>query len=149
MAKPKKKRKVGERAVEQVAALPFRLTEDGQLEVLVQTSRATHRAVLPKGWPMKNRKDWKAAQIEARQEAGVIGEPTRTPIGHYHYWKRLQDHFELSKVAVFPLAVRRQLTDWPERNQRVQLWLSPDDAALMVDETDLGDLIRAFATAMR
>ena len=63
------------------------------------TSRETQRVVIPKGWPMKNRKDWTSAKIEARQEAGVIGEIGRKPIGHYRYWKRLEGYFALVKVA--------------------------------------------------
>ncbi|MCK0209682.1 NUDIX hydrolase [Starkeya koreensis] len=109
------------------------------------TSRETQRAVIPKGWPMKNRKDWKSAQIEARQEAGVVGEIGRKRIGQYLYWKRMDTFFALAKVSVYPLAVRRQLADWPERHERAQLWVAPDEAALLLDEPDLGALILEFA----
>ncbi|WP_246659542.1 NUDIX hydrolase [Ancylobacter moscoviensis] len=109
------------------------------------TSRETHRVVIPKGWPMKNRKDWKSAQIEARQEAGVIGDIGRKRIGQYRYWKRLETHFALVKVSVYPLAVRRQLSDWPERHERAQMWINAEDAALLVDEPELGALIVEFA----
>lgn len=94
---------------------------------------------------MKKRRDWKAAEIEARQEAGLIGTVGRKPIGDYRYWKRLQDHFALVKVVVFPLAVSRQLDEWPERHEREQRWMSPASAALLVDETDLATLITDFA----
>jgi hypothetical protein len=53
------------------------------------TSRGTGRFIIPKGWPMKNHSDPFAAAREARQEAGLIGEIRRKPIGHYIYWKRL------------------------------------------------------------
>nr|WP_258733568.1 NUDIX hydrolase [Ancylobacter mangrovi] len=94
---------------------------------------------------MRNRKDWKSAQIEARQEAGIVGDISRKRIGQYLYWKRLDTHFALVKVSVFPLAVRRQLGDWPERHERERRWMTPEDAALLVDETDLGALITEFA----
>lgn len=147
MAKTKQKIKLATagRILEQVAALPFRWSTAGELEVLVMSSRETHRVVIPKGWPMKNRKDWKSAEIEAREEVGVVGEIARKRIGQYRYWKRLEAHFVLCKVSVYPLAVRRQLDDWPERHERVHSWLSPEDAALLVDETDLGILILEFA----
>nr|WP_246546217.1 NUDIX hydrolase [Ancylobacter defluvii] len=133
------------RPLEQVAALPFRVTPEGRLEVMLVSSRDTHRAVIPKGWPMKKHRDWKAAEIEARQEAGLIGAIGRKSIGDYRYWKRLQDHFALVKVVVFPLAVSRQLDEWPERHEREQRWMSPASAALLVDETDLATLITDFA----
>lgn len=147
MAKDKQKKRhlADGRPLEQVAALPFRITEDGGVDILVMTSRETHRVVIPKGWPMKNRKDWKSAQIEARQEAGVIGDIGRKRIGQYRYWKRLETHFALVKVSVYPLAVRRQLSDWPERHERAQMWINAEDAALLVDEPELGALIVEFA----
>lgn len=132
------------RPLGQVAALPFRINSEGKLQILLVSSRETHRAVIPKGWPMKNRKDWKSAEIEARQEAGVVGEISRKRIGQYLYWKRFETHFALVKVSVYPLAVRRQLADWPERHEREQSWMTPQDAALLVDETDLGTLITDF-----
>lgn len=143
-AKQRKRQAADGRPLEQVAALPYRLAPDGSLEILVLSSRETHRAVIPKGWPMKNRKDWKSAQIEARQEAGVIGEISRKRLGQYLYWKRFDTHFSLVKVSVYPFAAKRQLDDWPERHERVQTWLSPEDAALLIDETELGALIIEF-----
>lgn len=146
MAKQKqnKRRPTDGRPLDQVAALPFRIAENDVIEVLVMTSRETHRVVIPKGWPIKNRKDWKSAQIEARQEAGVIGDVGRKRLGQYLYWKRLESHFALVKVTVFPLAVRRQLADWPERHERAQLWMPAEDAALLVDEPELSALILEF-----
>ncbi|WGD32104.1 NUDIX hydrolase [Ancylobacter sp. WKF20] len=135
------------RVLQQVAALPYRLSSDGRLQILVLTSRETRRAVIPKGWPMKNHKDWKSAQIEAWQEAGIVGDVSRKKLGQYRYWKRLESHFALVKVSVFPLAVRRQLDDFPERGDRLHVWMSPEDAALLIDETDLGTLITAFAAS--
>ncbi|MCK0207140.1 NUDIX hydrolase [Starkeya koreensis] len=146
MSKKKAKAADSGRPGAQVAALPFRVA-GGQLEILVLTSRQTRRAVVPKGWPMKNRKPWKAAQIEARQEAGLVGKISRKPIGKYRYWKRLRRTFQLIEVAVFPLAATRQLDDWPERNERAHLWLSAPDAALLVDEPELASLILGFAAS--
>lgn len=140
----KKKSRSG-RPLQQVAALPFRISPEGELLVLVVTSRQTRRAVLPKGWPMKKKDDWQAARIEARQEAGVTGKISHKPFGRYRYWKRLGDHFAWSDVAVFALEVKRELSEWPEKHQRIRVWLPAEDAALMIDETELGSLIREFA----
>ncbi len=133
------------RPLSQVAALPYRVTPVGEIEVLIMTSRETQRVVIPKGWPMKNRKDWKSAEIEARQEAGVVGEVGRKRLGQYLYWKRLDTHFALVKVSVYPLAVRRQLADWPERHERAQVWLPAEDAALLIDEPELGAILLDFS----
>src|SRR5690606_13598105 len=57
--------------VRQVAAIPFRILQDGSMEVMLVTSRETQRFVVPKGWPMKGKSSRKTAAIEAEQEAGV------------------------------------------------------------------------------
>jgi 8-oxo-dGTP pyrophosphatase MutT (NUDIX family) len=125
----------------QVAALPYRLNEHGQVEVLLVTSRETGRWLIPKGGIMKGKKPWEAAAQEAREEAGVEGSIARKPLGHYTYWKRKADHFALYKVEVFGLEVERQLQSWPEQGQRRQQWFDPVIASDRVLEPALADLI--------
>ena len=57
----------------QVAAVPVTRDDEGRLMVMLITSRETRRLIVPKGWAMKGRKDHRAAAIEAREEAGLIG----------------------------------------------------------------------------
>ena len=45
-------------------------------------------------------------------------------------------------VEVFPLEVREQLPKWPEQGQRETRWFRPQEAAAVVLEEGLGDLIR-------
>ena len=98
MSKPKTKRKFRSRLRKQVAALPVRLTDDGQLQVLLLTSRGSGRWVIPKGWPMRKRSRAAAAAREAYEEAGLEGTiENETPIGFYHYDK---SHDSGSKIRV-------------------------------------------------
>lgn len=126
----------------QVGALPFRRETDGSLEILLVTSRETQRWIIPKGWPITGLKSHEAAAREALEEAGLVGTIAKKAVGHYSYWKRRPDNVLLCKVAVFPLAVERQLPSWPEQHQRRSQWFSQDDAADMVDEPVLGAIIR-------
>ena len=126
----------------QVAALPVRLDGDGHLRILLITSRGTGRFVIPKGWPMKGRKDHQAAAIEAREEAGVVGRVHKKPIGAYAYWKRQVDRFEYCKVRVFLLEFGHQLPDWREKGQRRGAWLRIEDALGLVDESGLLAILR-------
>lgn len=133
------------RSISQVAALPYRRTASGEIEFLILTSRATSRFVIPKGWPMKSRADHEAAAKEAEQEAGVVGNVSPEPIGSYQYWKRLRTVFIPVTVAVYPLEVTGEASKWHERKQRQKQWLARDDAARLIDEPELADLISAFA----
>ena len=66
----------------QVAALPVK-GKPGKYRVLLVTSRETRRWIIPKGWPMKGRKDHEAAAQEALEEAGVTGHVHKHPMGAY------------------------------------------------------------------
>ena len=128
----------------QVAALPVRLDREGRLRVFLITSRETRRFIIPKGWPIKGHKHHRAAAIEAQEEAGLIGRVQKKAIGSYTYWKRRSDCFDYCRVEVFVLDVRHQLPDWKEKGQRQGAWLSLDDAADLVDDPGLVDIIRTL-----
>jgi 8-oxo-dGTP pyrophosphatase MutT (NUDIX family) len=125
----------------QVAALPVARAEDGSLRVLVITSRETRRFIVPKGWPMKGVKDHRAAEIEAREEAGLIGRAHKKPIGSYLAWKVQTGGAQLVKLKVFLLEVERELNDWKERGQRGMAWLRIEEAAHVVSEAGLSQII--------
>ncbi len=127
---------------EQVAALPLRWDDKGRLRVMMVTSRDTGRWVMPKGWTMEGKKPWRAAEIEALEEAGVMGHVSRVPLGHYRYDKVLDDGSSIPcRVTLFPMMVRRLKRNWKERDQRKRRWFSPKGAAKAVNEPDLVRLL--------
>jgi 8-oxo-dGTP pyrophosphatase MutT (NUDIX family) len=131
----------------QFAALPCRIRENGQPQVLLLTSRETRRWAIPKGWPVKGLKPRAVAAREAYEEAGLLGTITsKHTIGVYHYEKRLPREQWLIEVQVFQLWVVQQLDDWPERSQREVRWFDVPEAAALVDEGGLAEIVRlAFA----
>jgi 8-oxo-dGTP pyrophosphatase MutT (NUDIX family) len=127
---------------DQVAAIPIRWTKEGELRVLMVTSRDTGRWVLPKGWTMDGKKPWRAAEIEALEEAGVTGYISREAIGDYNYDKRLADGTTVScHVRVYPMIVDKVKREWKERKQRRRHWFSAHGAAEAVDEPGLSKLL--------
>ena len=136
------------RSIRQVGALPYRRTEDGALAFMLVTSRETGRFIIPKGWPMKDRSKPKAAEIEAMEEAGVVGR-TGPLIGSFNYWKRLKKVFVPIIVDVYPIEVVEEHDNWKERRRRRRAWLTADQAARLVDEPELVSLLKdAEATLM-
>lgn len=130
----------------QYGALPFRT--DDQLEILLITSRETHRWIIPKGWPMKGRRPRGTAAREALQEAGITGRVSKAPIGSYTYIKRgIGGQNWPCSVDVFPMRVRKELADWREREQRTRQWFSFIEAADLVVEPGLRTLILGFGVA--
>ncbi len=126
----------------QVAALPYRIGDDGQVEILLITTRRTKRYIFPKGWRMKGRSDPEAAAQEAKEEAGVLGTISKHPIGHYFYWKELSRMSIQIRVSVYALVVSEQLWQWPEQDERTRIWVHPDRAAVMISDRALIPFIK-------
>lgn len=136
MAKKRKYRK-------QIAALPYRFV-DGDLQILLVTSRETKRLVIPKGWPEKKVTPYFQAAREAFEEAGVKGAISQTSVGSYTYKKLLPRSYTWCQVDVYPLLVEVEADKWPEKNERTKHWLSFGEACLSVDEIDLSLLMLMF-----
>ena len=94
---------------------------------------------------MRGRKPHQVAAQEAFEEAGLIGKMiSKRPIGNYHYTKRLSPQQELlCEVLVYLFEVERQLDNWPEKGQRETRWFEPSEAAMLVDEGALGEILRS------
>jgi len=130
----------------QYAALPYRLNGDAKPEVMLITSRQTHRWIIPKGWPHKGKTPHRSAAREAFEEAGVLGAVSTAPIGSFSYQKRLRTGVIVDcEVRVFALEVKRQRKVWPERQEREVRWLSARAAAKAVREPMLSAIIRQLA----
>lgn len=140
----------GDGAALQFAAMPFRV-RSGAVEILLITSRETHRWIIPKGWPIRGLRPREVAATEAFEEAGVVGTILgKRAIGSYHYIKRLPGNQGiLCHVKVFLLSVDHQVDVWPEKEQRECRWLTPQRAARLVEEGGLAELLRIAIPTIR
>lgn len=131
----------------QVAALCWRVSHKAGpvLEVLLITSLNAKRWILPKGWLEPGLSAAENAAREAFEEAGVTGEISAQPVGHYHYLKEKKDGGGVPcSVEVFALAVTKQSQDWPEKGVRELAWLPLDQAAVRVSEPGLRQVLKDF-----
>ena len=134
--------------IQQVAALPYRTVPAGSASppfVLLVTSRQTGRWVVPKGNLMVGRAPHEAAAIEAEEEAGVIGNISPLSVGQFRYTKLLAGGGSvMAEVDLFPLAVTEVRKKWIEMDQRKRRWFAIGEAASVVNEVELGELIHLF-----
>ena len=130
----------------QYGALPYRLSAGSRPQFMLITSRETRRWVIPKGWLKKGKSPRYSAAREAFEEAGVVGAVAKRSVGSFSYEKRLKNGgVVVCEVRVFPLEVRRQNKQWPEKRERVVKWLPASQAAEKVKEPMLGEIIRRLA----
>ena len=128
----------------QYGALCWRDGGDG-VQVLLITSRDTGRWVIPKGWPMPGLAPEAAAAQEAWEEAGVNGQINPLCIGRFGYQKCLSVTATVPcAVAVYGLRVAKLATTYPEAKERQRQWFSLAEAASLVAEPELSQIIAGF-----
>jgi 8-oxo-dGTP pyrophosphatase MutT (NUDIX family) len=132
------------KTIRQIAALCWRMHK-GHVEVLLITSRETGRWVIPKGWPMDGLSAAAAAAREAWEEAGVEGEISDIALGKYIYDKIMPSKVLCCSVDVFPLRVKELKSKFPEAKMRRRAWHRASEAAHMVAEPELHDLLTLVA----
>ena len=140
-------RNPGRRKPVQTGAIPWRCGARG-LEILLVTSRDSPRWLIPKGWPMRGKTLAAAAAQEAFEEAGVEGDIEPRPFGSFAHVKqhRLLGTIDV-KIVAHALAVRRELAEWPEEEERSRQWFSPAEAEEKVGTAGMRLLIRRFGAA--
>jgi 8-oxo-dGTP pyrophosphatase MutT (NUDIX family) len=127
----------------QAAVLPWRRGKAG-VEIMLITSLGSGRWVVPKGTLMPGESARAAARREALEEAGLEGTLQMRPLGSFYYEKRVSGMKQLCSVEVYPLQFGGQREVWPERGRRKTEWFALADAAALVEESDLKDMILAF-----
>ncbi|MEP2717456.1 NUDIX hydrolase [Pseudophaeobacter sp.] len=127
----------------QVAALCLR-TNSREKEVLMITSRGTGRWILPKGWPISGKDGGESALQEAWEEAGVQkGRVEGDPIGAFSYEKELKTGLPVAVETFVYTICDIELSDkYPEAQQRERKWVPSQEAANLVREPELQDILR-------
>jgi len=105
------------------------------------TSISGGKWILPKGNVDPGNTPAQAAEIEAREEAGVAGSIGSTPVAVYDYKKGSTQLW----VQVFPLRVEQVLEQWPESELRRRRWTSLDEAMRLVDHPRIRSALERFA----
>jgi len=134
----------------QSGVLAWRVKRKKKPEIMLVTGRRSGRWMIPKGWPVAGKSLADSAAQEAFEEAGIKGKIADKPIGTFRHVKQhlLFGRLEVD-ILVHPLAVERELGDWPERGERNRKWFGLSEAAKRVDSDELGKLIVAFGKSLK
>jgi len=124
--------------VRQAAAIPIL-----DRKICLVTSSNGKRWVVPKGVIDPGQTPGETALNEAWEEAGLVGELSKEPVGSYLYTKRGRT----CHVVVFLLKVTEAAAEWPEKMLRRRIWLSPERAVTQIEDAGLRELIEAATAA--
>ncbi len=111
-----------ERPSSHVAAICYRVSEDGIQFLLVRTRAG--RWTFPKGKVDSDPSRAAAAAREAYEEAGVFGRVEATPIGRYLHSKQSSFHFDEHPVDAHLCEVVSMVP--PEETHRDPTWFDPE-----------------------
>lgn len=122
----------------EIGAFPFIMIK-GKLMVMLITNMSGNSWILPKGQPEPHLQDPQVALLEAYEEAGVIGTLINT-IQHKEF-----KHKCGTCLRVYPLAIHKILTKWPEKKYRKRQLVSVKEALKLITRKEHTDAIVYFS----
>src|SRR5215471_197916 len=111
----------------QAAVIPLRIRHE-RVEVALVTTLSGKRWVVPKGSIDEGERSRDAAIRETEEEAGLIGDVERKPLGRYHFTRANERYV----VEVYVMRVTMVLDHWLEASLRRRRWVPVDKAAALV-----------------
>ena len=121
---------------------------EGELSVILVTSKDGRRWVLPKGHIEPHLSANESAEKEAFEEGGIEGVVSKVAMGFYDYFKQSNKNSTIYRVSLFPMKILRLLNDWPEAKFRTRQWMTIQQAIDSVKEKDAQLLLEKFGEEM-
>ncbi len=123
----------------QCGAICWRFGSDVTIEVLLISSGDTDYWAIPKGDIRRHELQYRCAQRQALEKAGVTGRIGKMPIGHYSH--RSSPSWNPLAVLVHLLFVEAEIKDFRPQSGRQCVWLSAGKARDVVREPELKELL--------
>jgi hypothetical protein len=129
------------------AELPWRMSGDGTLEVLLLRPRRDGSWRIPIARCSGTRTGIQSADRAAFFDAGVTGRIGPEPIGRYVALRhQAGDSRKPVEVTVHGLHVWGSLVSWPNNVTVTRRWMPPAEAAVAVEDPGLRDLFRSLVS---
>ncbi|MBF0186505.1 MAG: NUDIX hydrolase [Magnetococcales bacterium] len=126
---------------QQSAVIPFRISDDGSLEVMLITSRKKKRWVIPKGIIEPDMSPPASAAKEAEEEAGIRGHVYPDLLGTFTYDK----WGGTCTCQVYVMRVEEVMEQWLE-NFRDREWVDLETAAQRMKENEMQNIMRSMTS---
>ena len=133
------------RLIPQAACVPFRLTADNALQILMIRRQNETLWGIPKGMIDDGNTARQTALIEAFEEAGLRGDLLDKDLGMFDYEK----NGRTCRVRVYAMHVREELATWKEIGFRERRWFTPELAAESAAREPVKNMIRLVADRAR
>lgn len=125
--------------IEQTGALPFRINDSGDIEILIVQARSGNHWTIPKATQKKRRSPESTAEREAYEEAGIRGAALPIVLGNYDYRRDGRKY----RVSVVPVRTTEEATSWPEEFRSRQ-WCPISDVSSKIASRGLQRIVESF-----
>ncbi len=127
------------------AALPWRMSAEGTMEVLLLCAQKDSGWAIPQSMHSAERTGLRSAEGAAFHDAGVAGRLGPEPVGRYGMIRELAcGRTECCEVTVFGLHVWGTLTNWPSERKVLRRWMDLDEASQSVAEPGLAAVLASL-----
>lgn len=130
----------------QAGAIAWRAI-DGDVQIVIVTSRRTGRWVFPKGGIDVGMTEPETAVTELYEEAGVVGTPSAVTIGTYRTAKIRPPLIWTIEIALYPVEITEVLNDWLESGQRERRFVTINEAEQLLAEPEMASIARNFVAS--
>jgi 8-oxo-dGTP pyrophosphatase MutT (NUDIX family) len=124
----------------QCGAICWRFGSDATIEVLLISSGDTDYWAIPKGDIRRHELQYRCAQRQALEKAGVTGRIGKMPIGQYSH--RSNSSWSPPAVLVHLLFVEAEIRDFQPQGGRQCVWSPASKVQDLVREPELQELLR-------
>jgi phosphohistidine phosphatase len=126
-----------EKPIPQAAAIPFRETTAGTLEVLITRREDKQKWGIPKGIIDPGHDAHDTVRIESEEEAGIAGRISQQPIGSYdhHKWGTV------CHIQVYLMRVTQEFPTYLEQEFRERKWIPHQEAAGLMGQKPVRELM--------
>ena len=121
----------------EIGALPYRFRKK-QLEIVLITTRRRKRWIFPKGQIEKRLTSLKVAELEAFEEAGIVGRIEKGDDREF----AVRRGSRKVRLKVFPMKCDKLLDDWPEAKERQRIVIRIDEALKMIKGKSLRKCVK-------
>lgn len=132
----------------QCAAIPYRRMQNGDLEILLVTSRGKGNWILPKGKVKPGKTAALSAQEEVYEEAGAVGIVDQALVARFDLKAPMAGQDAREEMQIFSLEVETLALVWPEMFQRQRRWASLREALELVKNARIRRALKEFGTIM-
>ena len=130
--------------IHQAAIIPYRINDEGYIEIALITNRSGKKWIIPKGIIDPGEDAATAAARECEEESGLIGNMQEQPIGEYEYEK----WNTTCHVKVFPMRVTEVRKHWDEEDFRERQWFSVSQAMRKLADEELKAMVNQLVNEL-